>query len=223
MTPDDVVRSVMLDWLRKGFHGCKFAAKFASEPSGRVRAIILGTGSNLADQLQLALLNAATQKEALVVVFPDLRLDDDVARLIDTLSAHAAWSCSEVRWKTHPRGEALIRLEWQTPAKTRSVALGLAPLGTMPLTRRAPFVAIAVWPGGQENQFFKHSGDHVSLADMPHSLDAETHETFWQSSKQRKSELTEALAEGAARHDVSFCLRREAASLIRSLSATKET
>ena len=31
--------------------------------------------------------------------------------------------------------------------------MGLAPFGTMPVTRRAPYVCLATWPGGHDNPY----------------------------------------------------------------------
>lgn len=224
MAADALVRDAMVAWLRGSQHGCTFASKFALEPSGKIRPLIINgtaTSSHLAEQLQPHLLDAGENKEAVLVVFPDFRLDEHVAELVNTLANSDWWVCVEADWKNYPRDALLVRLEWSAGG-IRSIAMGLGPLPTMPLTRRSPFVAIAVWPGGKDNEFNPYRNrnqDRVSLADMPHALDRETHDAYWAASENKKRQIAEALKEDAARPVVTFCLRSDVRRLISSLAA----
>jgi hypothetical protein len=220
MTSDEVVKRLITAWLRSDISGCLFAKKFASESAGRLRLVVLSRAledKELGGKLQVLLTDAADHKEAVILIFPDLRLDEDVARLIDLLAKHEAWSCREVKWKEHAREHILIAIEWCTPSGYQSVAMGLAPLGTMPVTRRSPFVSVALWPDGKQNHCNQHPRSRVSLADMPHSLDCPAHENMWKASEEKKREVVDTLAEGAARPTVSFCLRPEVRRLISAL------
>src|SRR6185295_16535216 len=126
------------------------ATRFAKEAAGRIRPMVL-TGAldatHLTQQLDPALRDAATHSEAVLLIFPDLRTPAEVARLLGLFSADSAWTCSEIKWKDYERDDILISLEWTTPTRHKTSAMGLAPLGTMPLTRRAPYVSIVLWPG----------------------------------------------------------------------------
>lgn len=54
-------------------------------------------------------------------------------------------------------------------------ALGFAPLGTMPVTRRAPYVALGIWAGGYDNPFRKRPDEFVGAGDMKHGLAEESY------------------------------------------------
>lgn len=218
---EHVAKQLMTAWLRANITGCLFATRFAKEPTGRIRPVVL-TGAleatHLTEQLEPVLRDAAAHSEAILAVFPDLRTPDDVARLLDSLSRGTAWSCTEIEWKEHPREDMLLSLEWTTPGGHMTSTMGLGPFGTMPLTRRAPYISIALWPGGQENPYRQEPRRRVSLADMPHSLSREVHDSYWHQTEENKGRYLDGQKEGAARPRVSFCLPRDVRSLIRVLS-----
>lgn len=45
----------------------------------------------------------------------------------------------------------MIGVEWQIGNGCVTSVMGLAPFATMPVTRRAPYVCLAAWPGGHDN------------------------------------------------------------------------
>jgi hypothetical protein len=218
---EHVAKQLMTAWLRANITGCLFATRFAKEATGRIRPVVL-TGAlgatHLTQQLDPVLRDAASHSEALLLIFPDLRTPVDVARLIDLFSADTAWTCDELKWKDHPRDDdILISVEWMTPTGHKTSAMGLAPLGSMPLTRRAPYVSIVLWPGGQENPYRQDTRKRVSLADMPHSLSREVHDNYWRQTEENKARYLDGQNEGAARPRVTFCLPAEVRFLISSL------
>lgn len=219
-TGEHVAKKLMTAWLRANITGCLFATRFAKEGTGRIRPIVLtGTtqATHLGEQIQPVLLDAAAHSEAVLAIFPDLRTPDEVAGLIESLSRHIAWSYSEIRWKEHPRPDLLVSLEWDTPSGQKSSAMGLAPFGTMPLTRRAPYVCIVLWPGGQENPYREQPRTRVSLADMPHSLPQQVHDDYWRQTEENKASYLEGQSEGAARPRVTFCLPEAVRPLLSAL------
>lgn len=199
-----------------------FATKFASPGAAAlIRPHVLTevlAATHLGEQLEPLLIDAAGHHEAALLIFPDLRRDEDVAALVDGLGQHPSWIVSEVEWKEFPRPDLLIGLDWKTPTGHISTAMGMAPLATMPVTRRAPYVSLVVWPGGHENPFRQSDRPRVSLADMKHGLDAYTHEKFWNQTKTTVGEHLAGQKEGAALLRASFCLRPEVRSLISALS-----
>lgn len=217
---EHVAKQLMAAWLRANITGCLFATRFAKESTGRIRPIVL-TGAldatHLTHQLDPALRDAAAHSEAVLLIFPDLRTPAEVARLLDVISTDPAWTCSEISWKDYKRDDFLVSLEWTTPGSHKTSAMGLAPLGTMPLTRRAPYVSIVLWPGGQENPYRQEPRKRVSLADMPHSLSEDVHDSYWRQTEENKARYLEGQDEGAARPRVTFCLPKEVRSLIRAL------
>jgi hypothetical protein len=48
------------------------------------------------------------------------------------------------------------------------------------VTRRAPYTALALWTGAQENEFFRHSPPGlVNMADVPTGLSRASYENTW--------------------------------------------
>lgn len=78
--------------------------------------------------------------------------------------ADAVKQCKRTRWRVRrvpaPHGldtdDVLVGIEWETAAAGLfSSPMGFASLGTMPVTRRAPYTCIASWTGGHENKHRK--------------------------------------------------------------------
>ena len=92
-----------------------------------------------------------------------------------------------------------------------SVAMGLAPLLSMPVTRRAPFPAIALWPGKPRKKSKK--GESVSFGDIPSPFEGTEHGAALSASTDRTRELMglDDPEQGPWR-SVAFCLSPEAAA-----------
>ncbi len=77
------------------------------------------------------------------------------------LSAGERWKITE----EHPEGlatdDVLIGMEWTIRLGLASAPMGLAPFATMPVTRRAPYVCIAAWPGEHENPHWTRYQERV--------------------------------------------------------------
>lgn len=157
---------------------------------------------------------ATANKDVALLVFPRVAAESEIVELAWHLQSGERWS---VGARSHPRSLAELgsralglSIEFQTPAGDRSNAMGFAPSGFMPVTRRAPFVALALWGGGRDNEFFRYSpAGTVNMADVPTNLRREPYRKTWEHSvadTQRRL--------GDPRHDsvwlrnVAFCLPR---------------
>lgn len=214
MADAEVAIELMVRWLRAGMTGCEFARVFAKAPApGEIRPVIVRnalSAPSVADILEPILLKAAGEHAAVLAIFPDLRYDEEVADLATAFSAHRSWTVWEPKWAPDAkRDDVLVALDWTTPSKHLSNALGLGPLGTMPTTRRAPFVGLVVWPGAHENPYRDVQYKRVGVADMKHSLAKGKHDIYWDQSQQNRTAYTSEELVHAARHDVSFCLRAD--------------
>jgi len=99
--------------------------------------------------------------------------------------------------------------------------MGLAPFATMPVTRRAPYVCIAGWPGGHDNPHWKRYEDGIV-----HFLDTDVSElgltgTKYRSLNKMSIDATkELLADPSddARHyrRAAFRLQSSAGNMLRS-------
>jgi len=95
--------------------------------------------------------------------------------------------------------------------------MGFAPLGSMPVTRRAPYVALALWPGDRENPHFDKSPDDlVSFADAKLEHSKEVHGKLWDASAKGSREmLKDPFDDVVWMRRVTFCL--PAAAVARGL------
>ena len=95
----------------------------------------------------------------------------------------------------------------------QSSVMGFAPLGCMPVTRRSPYVALAVYGGPKLNAHKRTPGDHIGFIDAPTvdasdlPLDADAHAMLWDSTMDRvKNLLGDPLEDDFRLKDVAFCL-----------------
>lgn len=177
------------DWLHSGLTGCHFASTFAAKKPVRIDFY---SPLGAIDHEQLAAFIDATAARELtaVLLFPELRTARDTVRVLASLSRGPRWRVARARW---PRGyrkadSIALSLEWKTQAGAICDAMGLAPLGTMPITRRAPYVAIVVWGGPHLNTHVR-AGPHVGVASAPTGLEKKAHRKLMTASDKRVREL----------------------------------
>jgi hypothetical protein len=201
-------------WLAAGLSGCFFAARFAHRSDELSFFHVLHEPTDrITDDLDQHFERAAADHRVPVALFPRIRSATGTARLVKLLRKGARWSAKEVAWRDHPREKdaCLVGLEWLTSAELRSQVMGFAPLGSMPVTRRSPYVAVAAWPGGHDNEFFGRSPPRcVSFADAATKLrDREQHDELWRKSEAMTRRLSSDPADDVERmRKVAFCLPR---------------
>jgi hypothetical protein len=114
------------------------------------------------------------------------RIATEVAfvEFLNALGTDSRWKVRR-RPKASPTGGVLVGLEWTTGLGDISETMGFAPFASMPVPRRAPYVAIATWPGGRSNPFrgrgstpAGRSGE-VSFLDASHGFDEDQYEALW--------------------------------------------
>lgn len=214
----DVVVEIMRKYLRNGPTGCGFAADYAKATEAIVWGVWSGTPLSvpppsvpLHETLAAFFTSVARMHRPGIAVFPEIRTAEDIVELLVGLAGKSGWSLSREEWKKYPRSDELVGLWWQTPAGQRTSMMGFAPLGSMPVTRRAPFVAVAAWTGPQLNpqktKKMKVPGpsNEVGFVDME-PIHPDSHDTMWDSTRDRVREIKELTKEGAARPTVAFCL-----------------
>jgi hypothetical protein len=209
----DVVVSVMRRYLRYGMTGCSFAAAYAAAQDAIQWGVWSGTSpsESLHTDLSGFFTGAAKMQRPGIAVFPEIRTADEVVGFLVGLAGKSGWSLTRAKWGRYERDGELVGLWWCTPAGLRTSVMGFAPLGSMPVTRRAPFVAIAAWTGPKLNQ--QKSGkmkgpdlpDEVGFVDMP-PLQPELHDNMWDATRKAVRELKALPQEGAALPTVAFCL-----------------
>ncbi len=198
----------LIKWLQI-FSGCRFVGHLSSQQELNTAVIQCpddATPSEIGDFFNLCSENG----EAGVAVFPDIQDFRELAALLNSFVKDPAWKLE--LGGNGPEGGTLVALNFQTPEGKWSSTMGLAPLLSMPQTRRAPYVAIAAWPGKQTLS----TGDEVGFIDMPtkHLDDDERSELVRESSENVETYLG-ADPDEAPWRDVAFCLNGEVAKRLK--------
>ena len=136
---------------------------------------------------------------------------------LELLRQSPRWTVSREQVKKLETDELLIGLRWQASDELVSIPMGFAPFGTMPVTRRAPYVCVATWPGGHENQHQHRRKTRAGVVDfldarLPDPLTKEEFDALWDASTQRTDELLGELGDHASYYrSVAFRLSVDAA------------
>lgn len=171
-------------WLRAGMTGCEFA-KLLPGKAGRV-AVELHVDADLPPTTWLnnAFDEHAKSDRTVIAVFPRISAESTFVEFLNVLGADARWAVRR-RAKSSPSGGVLVGLEWTTASGDLSEIMGFAPFASMPVPRRAPYVAIATWPGGRSNPFRGRGATPpgrpgvVSFLDAAHGFDEQQYEALW--------------------------------------------
>jgi hypothetical protein len=174
-------------WLGQNLTGCNFSGLIANRSGGLVMATFRAMASP--EELDRVFDLAAGQSLPVVAVFPELRTEKQISEQLMALSGGERWRV----WRVPtPAGletdDVFVGLEWKTAAATIwSSPMGLAPLGTMPVTRRAPHTCIAAWTGGHQNKFRRTKDPVVHFLDVDltgYRLDADKYKRRTVASKE---------------------------------------
>ena len=206
---EDVVRKFIANCT-----GCSFAAALANKKNGMLWVTFDRAPSAQTPGLLTQVLDTfADQSKVVVFVFPSLRSAEDVARLVGFFGENDRWEVSEPKWSSHPRDNAaLVWMKWRNPMGLFSSAMGFAPLGSMPAHRRAPYVSLAVWPGGRENTIAEPKGKTLGFLDVALPLKLRSKRAYdvaTKTTRKRVALLKTIPAEGAAHYNVTFCIPRD--------------
>lgn len=136
-------------WLAEGMTGCQFAKLIAQ----RKDRIVTATFAGLAQEEDVSrVFDAGAQAQLpAIALFTGIRTEHALAEQLHILARGPRWTLTE----EHPEGlttdDIMVGMEWRIRDGLASSPMGLAPFATMPVTRRAPYVCIAAWPGGHDN------------------------------------------------------------------------
>ena len=209
-------RDHLRDWLGHGLSGCHFASALAARATaGRVAYWTLRGRLTVADVPALEAMSERSGRanRFFVSIFPHLREPAEIVHMLETLASCPRWSLSVVPWRNHPREKTTqFGLTWRTKRGALTSVMGFAPLGTMPVTRRAPYVAIAFWPRLHANPHRKdHRGEVVGFVDGAHGMGLKTYGNVWRTTKEKVGALLADPAEDRVQlRQVTFCLPADA-------------
>jgi hypothetical protein len=145
--------------------GCSFAGLAANREGGILMAPFPGMAS--VTKIDEVLEYAGTQRLPAIIVLPGIRTESQLVDQLLVLAAGDRWRVFRVPTPTGlDTDDVFVGLEWLTATpELWSSPMGLAPLGTMPPTRKAPYTCIAAWTGERLNRFRKGTDPVVHFLD----------------------------------------------------------
>jgi hypothetical protein len=162
---------------------------------------------------------AAHAGKAVLVTFPLMRSAADVSRLVVALRQSDRWDVAEEEGAPADSAPGLrIAMTRRTANGQQSRVMGLAPLGSMPVTRRAPYVALCAWLGAHANEHRPRqpgATNFVGFADMPSGVaDRTRHDALFDGSRKATEEMARQTDEGSPGHKLTFRLDDDCRAII---------
>ena len=175
------------EWLKGGLTGCRFA-KMLAKKRPRIRVDFYSPFGLFDHDEAAAFIDGTVARDVVaILLFPAIRTAAATADLLLHLSKSERWKVVAEPWRSgFEKADALpFGLRWKTSTDCIECdAMGLGPIGTMPVTRRAPYVAIVIWGGPHKNDHVK-KGPRVGVASAPTDLDPKKHDRMMKLSDAR--------------------------------------
>ncbi len=192
LTPTErVCEGLVRKWLARSFTGCRFAQSLASSNQMWFSAFDQVTQPDVIDAVFDA---AASEHLPAIVVLPTIRSEEQLLDQLRILATGERWKTSRETLKLLRTEDLLVGVQWTTSEGLTSMPMGFAPFPTMPVTRRAPYVCLATWPGGHENPLphrRKPNPRSVDFLDsaLADSLTKKEYDALWNASVARTGEM----------------------------------
>lgn len=135
---------------------------------------------------------AAGEHLPAIAIFPAIRTEGELVEQLRLLETGDRWEISREDVEDLVTDDVLVGIRWRTVSGLISQPMGFGPFSTMPVTRRAPYICLATWPGEHENphrkKFEPQMIDFLDSA-LPEVLTSEEYKGNWNSSTKRTAEL----------------------------------
>jgi hypothetical protein len=156
-----------LGWLKSGVPVCRFIAELNRK--GRIQLVAYAKIPD-PDTIHRQFAVARRNQKLALTVLPRIRSDGELARLFDALAVAERFALEE-RPSASTADAVGVDIYWRhDDASTWSSLMGFAPSWLMPSTRRAPYCAMALWPGGHDNPKRTKPDSFVGVGDMSHQI-----------------------------------------------------
>lgn len=199
----ELVRKIFGAWLNATrLHGCVFAGWAVGQSRIRFASFFDPPDDVVISQLTHHIELAESQSQLALAVFPSVVTEEHLFDLIELFKKGSRWSVRSV----DVVDRYAVDLRWLRPGLEDASAIGFAPLGTMPVTRRAPYVAVGVWSKGHENPMRTKPDSFIGVGDMSHDLDEVQYKQMHKTTRAQVSRTRTVMADSAISTGVTFCL-----------------
>lgn len=212
MRPEPAV-DTFRDWLRFNMSGCTFAGHLASDPKACVWVVLTPDRKPIDVKAIDALLDSQPPRPTFLIA-PEARTGNDIARLVKTLRSSLRWHASAAVAPGSRTNCVALDIRWKIGTGVgASSVVGFAPLGCMPVTRRAPYVALALWPSAHAYEHYKPTNP-VSIAGVALEMSKRKHLRQERGTQERVTKLLDSPKESSSRlRHVTFILPRPSGDL----------
>jgi hypothetical protein len=145
-------------WVQRNMTTCQFAARLMKE-----KKLYLVEGGAHIERLNAVLDQAGERGLACMIFYPRLEREEHLVDILHQFCSNARWR-GEILTNAPVDGPA-IRVDWHTAEGKWSNCLGTAPLLSMPVPRRSPYVALTLWPGPAPSKARDRS--RLGITDIP--------------------------------------------------------
>lgn len=185
------VRRTVQRFLHADTAGCEFVGSFAKDGEGISWFALDGDPSpDAADALTALVESAQATNEVSGLVFPNISSEAQLRDLIGMFEQSARWTVKREPDVRAGRPIEIVRMCWLNQQGTPSSLLGMAPLLTMPVTRRAPYVSVFLWPSERANKHRKQQFPEIGIGDsQPPPLEDDAYEQMRKSTEIRSRRL----------------------------------
>jgi hypothetical protein len=198
-----LVHEIFGAWLNSpGLHGCSFATAIAKTPQIRLASFFGIPDQDAVRQLTEHIQVAASARHFAIAIFPDVVLELQLRIFIDLLGISAGWVVDRLNIP----GRFAVAMRWASSAALQSSVMGFAPFGTMPVTRRAPYVAVALWPCGYDNPRRKKPDAFIGVGDTAHTFADDRYDRMQAKTRARVKATRAMHADASLFTGMTFCL-----------------
>lgn len=201
-------------WLQAGLSGCQFAKSIAGKAKNIDFIVHREPGPPEPQAVNAYFDHCANVERAAFIIFPKIRHERAILPLLYKLGCDPRWEVHD-RSTHEPYSNVLFGLEWKTVNGDVTDTMGFGPFGAMPVSRRAPYVALAAWPGGRSNPMRgtpptpKARSGQVSFLDAAHEIRHATYQRQWRETETKIATLMKEPPDDARLYrNVAFSLSR---------------
>ncbi len=205
-------------WTQAVLSGCAFAQRAAT--NGAISWWADRNIESISPALFEGVIDDAAKGNAIAgLVVRRASSAPEIASLLAQLATSERWQLKRLSTGIEPAGCTSVELNYRTTGGLKASVMGLAPLPSMPVTRRAPYTTLMVWAGARGAGVYKRSlsaEGEVGLTDAPldretpNCLDREVRDVHAQRSKKTR-DLLDDPADDVLRRvwRMTFCLPAE--------------